>query len=68
MLPTNSGEPCRTPADSEKPGTHPSPNDHDKCDVDKALDETLEQTFPASDPPSTVPGPCAEEEDDSQAA
>ena len=22
------------------------------------LDETIEQTFPASDPPSTIPNPC----------
>jgi hypothetical protein len=25
---------------------------------DAALDETLESTFPASDPPSSIPNPC----------
>jgi hypothetical protein len=25
---------------------------------DAALDETVEATFPASDPPSTLPNPC----------
>jgi hypothetical protein len=36
---------------------------------DAALDETLEDTFPASDPPSTIPNPdlhealCKDEED-----
>jgi hypothetical protein len=32
---------------------------------EKALDKTLADSFPSSDPPSTIPDPCA---DDVQAA
>jgi hypothetical protein len=58
----------------DKPESDRKRKDREKkrnCDVDDALDHTLEQTFPASDPPSTVPGPCDDhehEEDESDAA
>ena len=35
----------------------------EKSDLDRALDHALEQTFPASDPLSTVPGPGDDEEE-----
>lgn len=41
----------------------PSPNDHQHTPEEEreireaALDETIEQTFPASDPPSSNPNP-----------
>ena len=64
MLVNGSGDP-RELADCENPenGRKPNQRDKEKCDIDRALDHALEQTFPASDPLSTVPGPCDDEEE-----
>jgi hypothetical protein len=43
---------------------NPDDRPHDACDIearDAGLDDTLEQTFPASDPPSSIPNPCEPE-------
>jgi hypothetical protein len=59
------------PEDCEKPGNHRDPEERpveseDKKQVrDKRLDKTLADSFPTSDPPSSIPDP---EEDDSFAA
>ena len=37
--------------------THPHSNDEERRIREKALDETLAGTFPASDPPSSLPNP-----------
>jgi hypothetical protein len=47
-----------------------SPDHHHTADAEKkireaALDETLESTFPASDPPSSLPNP---DDDDAEGA
>ena len=59
------------PDDCEKPGSRRDPEERpieseDKKQVrDKMLDKTLADSFPTSDPPSSIPDP---EEDDSFAA
>jgi hypothetical protein len=49
---------AQTPSESETAGRTPSP-----ADRDAALDEALEESFPASDPPAVdrrpEPGPAA---------
>lgn len=46
---------------SHNPSNHdkhqPSSNDPTTGDREEGLDETLESTFPASDPPSSIPDP-----------
>jgi len=47
---------------------HPG-HDHSSCPPerrDKTLDKTLEDTFPTSDPLSTIPDPCAEDPEGDQ--
>lgn len=66
-----SGQPRDIPVDSEKPERSRKREDRPlgkPCDPDKALDHTLEQTFPASDPLSTIPAPCEDEDSESEAA
>jgi hypothetical protein len=60
-------------------GTSPEPRQHDRgrnpergskdteCARDRALDKTLADTFPSSDPPSTIPDPCADVEENEAA-
>jgi hypothetical protein len=73
MLAKGQGNPCDVPVDekSESERKRKDRQKSEKCDIDDALDHTLEQTFPASDPPSTIPGPCDDhehEKDESDAA
>lgn len=35
--------------------------EEERCVREAALDETLKETFPASDPPSTIPNPYEDE-------
>jgi len=35
--------------------------EQERCVREAALDETLKETFPASDPPSTIPNPYEDE-------
>lgn len=64
-------DPQVQPDDCEKRGSRRDPEERrveseDKKQVrDKMLDKTLADSFPTSDPPSTIPDP---EEDDSFAA
>jgi hypothetical protein len=65
MLRKGSGESC-APVESES-SRNPKKRDYEKGDLDRALDHALEQTFPASDPLSTVPG-LSEDEEEAPAA
>lgn len=62
------GDPEVTPEEPESPGSGRDPEDRPaektKQVRDKMLDKTLADSFPTSDPPSTIPDP----EDDSFAA
>jgi hypothetical protein len=62
----------RTP-DPEDPGSGRDPEERPtNCSKDvreKMLDKTLADSFPSSDPPSTIPDPCSDStSDDSRAA
>ena len=47
---------------NESPRTHaPQSSEEERCNREAALDETIEASFPASDPPSTDPNPNDEE-------
>ena len=67
----NKGTPQITPAEPEHPGSRRDPEERpvDQTSEDdvreKMLDKTLADSFPTSDPPSTIPDPG---EDDSLAA
>jgi len=50
---------------AQKPENYPDPQAEDEREKrEKGMDQTLEDTYPASDPPSTIPDP----EEDSEAA
>ncbi len=62
------GEPQNNPADPEQKGSRRDPEERpvNPDEIrDKMLDKTLADSFPTSDPPSTIPDPA---EDDSFAA
>ncbi|HUN89319.1 MAG TPA: hypothetical protein VMU28_11035 [Terriglobales bacterium] len=64
------GAPQITQAEPEHPGSRRDPeerpvNEDEEELREKALDKTLADSFPTSDPPSTIPDPG---EEDSQAA
>jgi hypothetical protein len=64
------GDPQITPFEPEQPGSRRDPEEPpvDKSEReirDKMLDKTLADSFPSSDPPSSIPDPS---EDDSLAA
>ncbi len=69
--PEKPGDPQVTPEECEEPGSRRDPEERpvskvDKCELkEKMLDKTLADSFPTSDPPSTIPDPS---EDDSYAA
>ncbi len=69
--PEKPGQPQVTPEECEDKGNKRDPEERpvakdDKCELkEKMLDKTLADSFPTSDPPSTIPDPS---EDDSYAA
>ncbi len=69
--PEKPGAPQVTPNEPEHIGSRRDPEERpvttqDKCELkEKMLDKTLADSFPTSDPPSTIPDPS---EDDSYAA
>ncbi len=69
--PEKPGDPKATLQECEQPGSRRDPEERpvskgDKCELkEKMLDKTLADSFPTSDPPSTIPDPS---EDDSFAA
>ncbi len=69
--PEKPGKPQATPDECEEKGSRRDPEERpvhkgDKCELkEKMLDKTLADSFPTSDPPSTIPDPS---EDDSYAA
>ena len=66
----NSGKPQAVPSEPEKPsgncGPLQRPSPEERARREKMLDKTLADTFPTSDPPSSIPDPIAV--DDSFAA
>ncbi|HYN15177.1 MAG TPA: hypothetical protein VES66_05230 [Terriglobales bacterium] len=48
------------------PAGHPVDQEDERAKREKMMDKTLEDSYPASDPPSTIPNPDPEE--DSEAA
>jgi hypothetical protein len=65
------GDPQVTPFEPEHPGSKRDPEErrvgNSKEDIkEKTLDKTLADSFPTSDPPSSIPDPSSE--DDTQAA
>lgn len=59
--------------DSEDPGSGRDPEERptscSREEREKALDKTIADSFPTSDPPSTIPDPCSDgDTDDSRAA
>ena len=63
------GDPQITPFEPEHPGSRRDPEErpvsHDDDVKEKAHDKTLADSFPTSDPPSSIPDPS---EEDSEAA
>jgi hypothetical protein len=63
------GAPQVTPYEPEECGSRRDPEERPAEDItelkEKALDKTLADSFPTSDPPSTIPDPS---EDDAAAA
>ncbi len=62
----NSGDPQATPFEPEQPGSGRDPEERrtSGCERDlreKMLDKTIADSFPTSDPPSSIPDPCPEE-------
>lgn len=69
-MPQKPGDPEVTPCHPEEPGSARDPEGHcvdpaKESIRDRMFDKTLADSFPTSDPPSTIPDPC---EDDSFAA
>jgi hypothetical protein len=58
--------------DPEAPGSGRDPEDRPtSCSREvreKALDKTIADSFPTSDPPSTIPDPCSDEGSDGSRA
>lgn len=63
--PKEHSKPQVTPLDSEHPGNRRDPEERpasEESEVkEKALDKTLADSFPTSDPPSTIPDPSEDE-------
>lgn len=58
--------------DSEEPGSRRDPEERPAAGTEerkeKMLDKTLADSFPTSDPPSTIPDPSSDEADEPEAA
>lgn len=63
--PQHAGDPQVTPFEPEFPGSRRDPEERPvDCEADirdKMLDKTLADSFPTSDPPSSIPNPCADD-------
>jgi hypothetical protein len=63
--PQHPGEPQVQPTDKEQPGSRRDPEERPCSSEDerreKNLDKTLADSFPTSDPPSSIPDPGEEE-------
>jgi hypothetical protein len=61
MTPVHPGAPQVTPEDPEHNGSRRDPEDrhvvYDREHKEKSLDKTLADSFPTSDPPSSIPDP-----------
>jgi hypothetical protein len=67
---TSLGRPQVTPNDPEHSGSRRDPEERPTGDVtehaEKSMDKTLADSFPTSDPPSTIPNPSGELEAESE--
>ncbi len=63
--PEHRGDPQVTAFEPEYRGSHRDPEERPVSDCeevrDKMLDKTLADSFPTSDPPSSIPDPCADD-------
>lgn len=63
--PEHAGDPQVTPFEPEFQGSRRDPEERPaQCAKeirDKMLDKTLADSFPTSDPPSSIPDPCADD-------
>jgi hypothetical protein len=59
---------CLEPLDSSPGPTQRERSPEEiECARDRGLDKTLADSFPSSDPPSTIPDPCADLEENEAA-
>jgi len=54
--------PHRDPKGAEQPKPQPSLLDQEQQETEEGLDKTIEDSFPASDPPSSIPDPHEDKE------
>jgi len=47
---------------AEQPNPQPSLLDEEEQETEEGLDKTIEDSFPASDPPSSIPDPHEDKE------
>ena len=47
---------------AEQPKPQPSLLDQEELETEEGLDKTIEDSFPASDPPSSIPDPHEDKE------
>lgn len=50
------------PKGAEQPKPQPSLPDQEEQETQEGLDKTIEDSFPASDPPSSIPDPHEDKE------
>jgi hypothetical protein len=50
------------PKGAEQPKPQPSLLDQEEQETEEGLDKTIEDSFPASDPPSSIPDPHEDKE------
>ncbi|MGI9104172.1 MAG: hypothetical protein ACR2IF_17160 [Terriglobales bacterium] len=65
MAPRDPGDPQVTAYEPEQPGSGRDPEERPVSDCaqerEKMLDKTIADSFPTSDPPSSIPNPCPED-------
>jgi hypothetical protein len=54
--------PHADPKGAEQPKPQPSLLDQEEQETEEGLDKTIEDSFPASDPPSSIPDPHEDKE------
>jgi hypothetical protein len=54
--------PHEDPKGAEQPKPQPSLLDQEEQETEEGLDKTIEDSFPASDPPSSIPDPHEDKE------
>jgi hypothetical protein len=54
--------PHRDPKGAEQPKSQPNLLEQEEQETEEGLDKTIEDSFPASDPPSSIPDPHEDKE------